>query len=75
MEDADDFKVMGLDPIECLELLLRIHPKPHWTLGLVLDQQNYLNPIVFPCQQPAGFQRCLGLDILKHRLPMFGFES
>lgn len=75
MEDAQQIQPIGFDPIEGLDLFIRIHHESHGTLGLISYKQHFLHPIIFTGQQPAGFQRGLAINVFEHFVPVAFTEN
>ena len=71
VEDAEQVKPIGLDPLKGVELLIGIHHESHRTLSLILYEKNPLHPVIFPRQQTARLQRRVEICVIHDRLSLF----
>ena len=63
MEDAEQVQLVRVDPCKRLELFLRIHNKARETLRLIPNQEYFLYPVLFTCQQAASLQRSVTIHV------------
>ena len=57
VEDTQQFKPSGLDPVKGSELFIRIHHETHGTSSLILHEQDLLHPVLFSSEQTTRLER------------------
>ena len=63
MEDPDQLETPGIDPVQRMQLLDRIHPEFHGAGGCIPYRQDRLDNSSRSCQQAASFVRQAGLHV------------
>jgi len=75
MKDPDQVQPLGIDPIQGLQLLIRIHHKSHRALRLVPYEDDLPDPSIAPGQQAAGFKRDMCCHMLQHLIVLALIEN